>query len=212
MLHAIGRKSGLAVNHKKFYRLYREENLSVRRRKRKRLVRNPVPRIAVTKPNIRWSMDFVFDHAMNGRRLKMMTLIDECTKESLWIEVSGGISGYGVAQVLDRVCSVRGKPEMILSDNGPEFTSKALLRWFLDNDVDHVFIEPGKPTQNAFCESFNGKFRDDCLNGNAFLNLDDARSIVEKWREYYNTVRPHSSIGYLTPTEYCEKLRAGLSS
>lgn len=212
MLHAIDQKKSGRMNHKRFYRLYREENLSLRRRKRKRLLRNPPARIPVTKANERWSMDFVFDYTMNGRRLKMMTLIDEGTKESLWIEVAGGISGHAVARVLSLVCSYRGRPKAILSDNGPEFTSRILLRWFLDNEVEHEFTEPGKPTQNGMCESFNGKFRDDCLNGNAFLNLEDAKEIVEKWRHYYNEERPHSALGYLTPAEYYEKLRPGLAS
>lgn len=212
MLFAIDRKKGGLMNHKRFYRLYREENLSLRRRKRKRLLRNPVLREPVTTVNERWSMDFVFDRAMNGRGLKMLTLIDEGTKENLWIEVAGGISGHGVARVLTQVCAHRGRPKTILSDNGPEFTSKAMLRWFLDNEIEHEFIEPGKPTQNATCESFNGKFRDDCLNGNAFLSLEDARVIVEDWRKYYNEERPHSSLGYLTPAEYREKLRLGLAS
>lgn len=200
------------MNHKRFYRIYREENLSLRRRKRKRLLRNLVKMAPVTKENELWSMDFIFDRAMNGRVLKMMPVLDEGTKENLWIEVAGGISGYGVTRVLSQVCAERGRPKAIKSDNGPEFTSKAVLRWFLDNDIEHIFIEPGKPTQNAVCESFNGKFRDDCLNGNVFLNLEDARNTVENWRIYYNEERPHSSIGYLTPAEYREKLKAGLSS
>ncbi len=212
MLYAIDRKKGDQMNHKRFYRIYREENLSLRRRKRKRLLRNLVKMAPVTEENELWSMDFIFDRAMNGRVLKMMPVLDEGTKENLWIEVAGGISGYGVARVLSQVCAERGRPKAIKSDNGPEFTSKAVLRWFLDNDIEHIFIEPGKPTQNAVCESFNGKFRDDCLNGNVFLNLEDARNTVENWRMYYNEERPHSSIGYLTPAEYRKKLKAGLSS
>jgi len=196
------RREGFLVNHKRVYRLYREEGLVVRRRKRKKMdgaerVMPPRPE----HPNQRWSMDFLQDGLADGRRLRVLTLVDDYSRECLALEVGTSLPGARVVQVLEQVINFRGTPETIVVDNGPEFAGKALDAWAYERGVGLHFIEPGKPVQNAYIESFNGKFRDECLNEHWFSSVVEAEAIVEAWRRDYNTVRPHSSLGYRTPEE-----------
>jgi len=198
------RREGVLVNHKRIYRLYREEGLSLRRRKRKRLTSaGRGPGELASGPNQVWSLDFVSDCTATSRRLRLLTVVDTFTRESLVIEVDTSIGGERVARVLDRVIAGRGaQPEEIVMDNGPELTSRALDQWAYERGVRLRFIAPGKPVQNAFIESFNGRLRDECLNLNWFFGVGDARQIVEAWRLDYNQARPHGSLGGLTPEEY----------
>lgn len=198
------RREGVLVNHKRIYRLYREEGLSLRRRKRKRLSSEGrgLGELA-NGPNQVWSLDFVSDCTAKSRRLKLLTIVDTFTRESLAIEVDTSITGERVARVLDRVIAERGaQPEEIVMDNGPELTGRALDQWAYERSIRLRFIAPGKPVQNAFIESFNGRLRDECLNQHWFWNVRDARQIVEEWRLDYNRSRPHSALGGLTPEEY----------
>ena len=199
----LGRE-GVLMNHKRVYRLYREEGLSLRPRKRKRLTsEGRGPGELVSGRDVVWSLDFVSDCTAPGRRLKLLTVVDTFTRESLAIEVDTSISGERVARVLDRVIAERGaQPQEIVLDNGPELTSRALDQWAYERGILLRFIAPGKPVQNAFIESFNGRLRDECLNQHWFWNLADARQIVETWRQDYNRARPHSALGGLTPEEY----------
>lgn len=206
MLHGLHLAEGGAMNHKKFYRIYREERLSVRRRRRKKWVRERVPLALPEGIGKRWSMDFVFDKAEDGKRLKILTMVDDFSKECIWLEVDTALDGAGIARILENLFLIHGKPECLRSDNGPELTSKTLNLWLYCQGVKHEFIQPGKPMQNAYCESFNGRLRDECLNGNFFLNLEDAREKIEAWREFYNEVRPHSSLGYISPRNFIARL------
>jgi putative transposase len=203
-LGVLLRREGLLVNHKRVYRLYREEGLSLRRRKRKRLTsEGRGPGDVASGPDEVWSLDFVSDCTAQSRRLKLLTVVDTFTRESLAIEVDTSISGERVARVLDRVIGERGaQPDEIVMDNGPELTSRALDQWAYERGVRLRFIAPGKPVQNCFIESFNGRLRDECLNQHWFWSLADARQIVEEWRLDYNRARPHSALGGLTPEEY----------
>jgi len=203
-LHVLLRREGHEVNHKRVYRLYREEGLTVRKRRRKRVSRaERVPLQAPAAPNQVWTSDFVHDALFWGRKIRMLTVEDAFTREALAIEVDTSLSGVRVARVLDRVTEERGAiPDVIVLDNGPELTSRALDQWAYERGVRLHFIDPGKPQQNGFIESFNGKLRDECLNEHWFLSLADARRIVEDWRMDYNQNRPHSSLGNLTPEEY----------
>ena len=198
------RREGVLVNDKKVYRLYREEELSLGRRKRKRLTsEGRGPGELATRPDEVWSLDFVSDALAPGRRLKLLTVVDTYTRESLAIEVDTSISGERVARVLDRVIAERGaQPQEIVMDNGPELTGRALDQWAYERGVRLRFIAPGKPVQNCYIESFNGRLRDECLNQHWFRSLGDARGIVEEWRLDYNQARPHSALGGLTPEEY----------
>lgn len=196
----------LLVNHKKIERIYTEEKLSLRLRKRKRqaaALRVPLP--APTQPNQRWGMDFVFDTMLEGRRFKVLTLIDLFTRECLALVVDFSIGGKRVARVLDEVAEVRALPEAITCDNGPEFTSRALDEWALRKKVKLDYIRPGKPIENGFVESFNGKFRDECLNQNQFVVLTEAAVIIEAYRREFNDKRPHSSLNGLTPAQFAER-------
>ena len=197
------RREGWVVNHKRIYRLYRAESLAVRRRKRKRLARTkrqPLPQAAY--PNQRWSMDFMSDTLATGRPFRTFNVVDDCSRECLAIEVSTSIPGQRVTRVLDQLVETRGAPEGLVVDNGPEFTGKALDAWAHRHGVQLHFIRPGKPIENAYVESFNGKFRDECLNENWFTDVDDARIKIEAWRQDYNEMRPHSSLGNLTPAQF----------
>jgi putative transposase len=198
------RREGVLVNHKRVYRLYREEGLSLRRRKRKRLTsEGRGPGEAAERANQVWSLDFVSDALAPGRRLRLLTVVDTFTRESLAIEVDTSIGGERVARVLDRVIAARGaQPEEIVMDNGPELTSRTLDQCAYKRGVRLRLIAPGEPVQTAFIESFNGRLRDECLNLHWFGNLTDAREIVEAWRQDYNRLRPHGSLGGLTPEEY----------
>jgi putative transposase len=203
---ALLNRSGDAVNHKRVYRIYTEENLQVRKRTRKkiRLFRKPLE--PAKRPNQRWSLDFVSDTLSSGRRFRTLNVIDECTRECLGIEVAFSLSGRRVARVLDRLMWCHGKPERIVLDNGPELRSTAMQDWSKQNNVFLDFINPGKPMENAICESFNGRFRDECLNENWFLNINHARTTIESWRDDYNRFRPHGSLGNLTPKEFARFL------
>lgn len=197
------RREGVAVNHKRVYRLYRRENLAVRRRKRRKYV--AMPRVlpgSPTRPNERWSLDFVSDALTDGRSFRVLNVVDDYTRECLVACVDLSLPGARVARELERVVEMRGKPTVLLCDNGPEFTSKALDCWAYEHGIAIDFIKPGKPTQNAYCESFNGRMRDECLNQYWFRTLNDARRIIEAWRTDYNEVRPHSAIGSQTPSEF----------
>ena len=189
------------------YRLWRAAGLQLpRKRPRKRVaVARPRPQ-APCGPNQVWSYDFVFDHCANGQQLKCLTVTDEFTKEGLAIDVDGRIRSLRVIEVLSRLVSERGVPAFLRSDNGPEFVSKALLSWIVAQGIGTALIEPGKPWQNGVTESFNGKFRDECLSLEWFRSRAEAKVIIESWRRHYNEVRPHSSLGYLTPNEFVARL------
>jgi putative transposase len=205
-LHVLLRREGFSVNHKRLYRLYRAEGLAVRRRRHRRLAR---PRIALTascRPNERWSLDFVSDQLADGRVFRTLNVVDDHTRECRGIEVDTSLPGLRVVRFLDRLADEHGLPQALLSDNGPEFTSRAMEEWAYRRRVQLHFIQPGKPTQNAFVESFNGRFRDECLNEHWFASLADARERIEDWRLDYNQVRPHSSLGNSAPEEYAARL------
>ncbi len=208
-IHALLRREGAEVNVKRVHRLYRLEKLQVRRRKRCEGVaveRRPLQR--PTAPNQVWSIDFVSDSLEYGRRLKCLTIVDDFTKESIDIVVDHGIGGAYVTRILDRIGQFRGLPQVIRTDQGPEFTGKALDQWAWQRGVALRLIEAGKPTQNAYIESFNGKFRDECLNEHWFRSLVEARAIVAGWRQDYNQRRPHSALKYRTPAEFAAAFRA----
>lgn len=197
------------VNHKRVYRLYREEGLAVRCRKRKRFRAEARVPLALPKTaNEVWTMDYTHDQLASGRKFRTLNLMDGYTREALALEVDTSLPGLRVVRVLERLKQERGVPQAIQVDNGPEFISRAVDQWAFANGVQLHFIDPGKPTQNGFIESFNGKFRDECLNQNWFVDLDDARRIIEAWRVDYNTVRPHSSLGYQTPVEFAHRAAA----
>ena len=199
------------INHKRTYRLYRDEGLAVRTRQRKRLAgRERLPLAVPERRNQRWSMDFVSDSLCSGRRFRVLNIVDEYTRESPAQLVDLSISGERVARLLDQLAVLHGLPEEIVMDNGPEFTSKALFLWSLKTGVQLRFIQPGKPMQNGYGESFNGKFRDECLNENWFASLAEARRIIERWRYHYNEERPHSGLGYLTPAAFAAKRRGAV--
>lgn len=205
-LHILLRREGIEVNHKKVQRLYREESLSIRRKKRKRVALVPrEPKPVPVRINERWSMDFTQDTLVSGRCFRTLNIVDDLSREALAIEVARSIPGVYVARDLDRLVAERGAPDVIVVDNGPEFTSRALDAWAYENGVRLHFIQPGKPTQNCFVESFNGKFRDECLNENWFADLAHACRTIEAWRRDYNEIRPHSSLGGLPPKEFAER-------
>jgi putative transposase len=195
-------RSGEGVNHKRLYRVYREAGLSVRRRERKRLERGQAGMPPLSRPNQEWSADFVSDALANGRALRALTVLDDFTKESPAIEVDTSLSAQRVTRVLDGVIEERGDPESLRIDNGPEFTSRHFVAWAESRKIRLIYIQPGKPVQNSYIESFNGRFRDECLNANWFENLADARQKIEAWRVDYNQQRPHSSLAYRTPQEF----------
>ena len=192
------------MNLKRVYRLYREEGLAVRRLRRKRVVRTAPLNAQLAAANQEWSLDFVTDALATGRGLRMLTVVDSFTRECPAIEVNTGLSGRHVTRVLERVIEQRGKPQALKSDNGPEFTSRHFIAWCAEQNITLTHTQPGRPMQNGYVESFNGRFRDECLNANWFANLNDARRKVERWREEYNAERPHSSLGYRTPEEYAK--------
>ncbi|MBO2692926.1 IS3 family transposase [Shewanella algae] len=205
MLHGLLRGEGWVKNRKRTYRLYTEEGLQVRTKKRKKLTRPRQPMEVPTAPNQRWSMDFVSDQLSNGRRFRVLNVVDDYSREMVGQLVSVAISGRQVARFLDQLMEERGKPKKVTCDNGTEFTSKAMFFWSKETGVTLGFIQPGKPTQNAFVESLNGKFRNECLNQHWFRTLDEARYEIELWREHYNHVRPHSSLNYMPPVAYAKQ-------
>jgi len=197
------RREGLRVNRKRVYRVYRAANLQVRKRIKRRVALgrgNPVPQVG--RRNERWSLDFVHDTLRFGRKIRALTVVDDYTRECMAIEVDTSIGGTRVARVLERIGLQRGLPDTIVLDNGPELTSLALLSWSASQHVRLHHIAPGKPTQNAYIESFNGKFRDECLNEHAFDTIAEARDTIERWRCDYNSARPHGALNDRTPEEF----------
>ena len=196
-------REGMRVNLKKVWRVYREEGLTVRRRRgRRRAIGTRAPIVAPQGLNQRWSLDFVSDQLANGRRFRLLNVIDDFNSECLAAVPDFCLSGLRVIRELERVMVIRGKPAMIVSDNGTELTSNAVLRWAAERGIEWHYIAPGKPMQNAFVESFNGRLRDECLNESVFTSLAEVRRIVETWRIDYNTVRPHGRLGRLPPAVY----------
>ncbi|WP_438273219.1 IS3 family transposase [Vibrio natriegens] len=212
-IHRLLRREGFDVNHKRVYRLYSELGLMVsKRRRRKSQCVEREPLLLPSVPNHTWSMDFVMDALSNGRRIKCLTIVDDYTKECLDIPVATGISGDEVVITLESIAAFRGYPEAIRTDQGPEFTGKALDQWAYQHGVVLKLIQAGKPTQNAYIESFNGKFRDECLNEHWFRDLSHARDLISLWRMDYNENRPHSALGYLTPSEFAATTRTARNS
>jgi putative transposase len=202
-LHILLRREGFRANLKRVYRLYTEEGLTVRRRRRRRRVPRGVPRLAApTRSNERWSLDFMLDMLDDGRRFRILTVVDDFTRACLALEVDTSLGGRRVVQVLQRVIESRGIPTMLVTDNGPEFISRVLDAWAYAHGIELHFIEPGKPNQNAYVESFNGRLRDECLNEHWFFSLSQARETIETWRVDYNAVRPHSALGDVPPEEF----------
>jgi putative transposase len=203
ILHDVLKAEGMVINHKRTERLYREEGLSLRRKLRRKLpaiARIPLPKASA--PNDRWSMDFIHDQLSDGRRFRCFTLVDDFTRQCLALHADTSIGGSAVVALLQALSTSRGLPKTITTDNGPEFTGKAIHLWAQSAKVHLHHIQPGKPTQNAFIESFNGTFRDDCLNQHWFSSLAEARLLIEHWRIEYNHLRPHSSIGRIPPDAF----------
>ncbi len=201
------------VNHKRVYRIYREQNLAVRKRgRRKYFWGRRAPKEQPHAPNDRWSMDFTSDTLSHGGKFRTLNIIDDCTRECLEIEVSRSLPSASVIAVLERLEWCRGLPKEIVVDNGPEFTSKAMIKWACNKGVNLHYIDPGKPIQNAFVESFNGRFRDECLNQYWFTSLSDANEIISAWKIDYNENRPHSSLGNLTPEQFRQQAELKLQN
>ncbi|GLQ05861.1 transposase [Sneathiella chinensis] len=207
-LHILLKREGWEVNHKKLYRLYAEERLTVRKRGgRKRALGTRSPMLLPESDNQRWSLDFVSDTLMDGRRFRVLCIIDDYSRESLATVVDNSLSGRRVARELDQLIECRGRPEMVVSDNGTELTSNAILSWQQETGVSWHYIAPGKPMQNGLVESFNGRLRDECLNEHLFCSYDHAREIINRWRNDYNQNRPHTSLNGLSPLEFIKRSR-----
>ena len=205
-IHRVLRRQNWQVNHKAVYRIYRRLGLKVLKRGgRKRSTEDRKVYRLITRPNQCWALDFVHDSLSNGRKLRILAIIDHYSRECLKIEVKYGLNGQSVLEALNILIQDKGKPETILSDNGTEFTSNKTLSWQKEGNISWEYIEPGKPYQNGIAESFNGKFRDECLNENWFMDLQEAKEVIEKWRIHYNEDRPHSSLGGQTPKEMAMK-------
>lgn len=208
-LFILLRQDGEPAGINRIYRLYREEGLAVRKRRaRRRAVGTRAPILVEARANARWSLDFVHDQFACGRRFRILNVVDDVTRECLAAIPDTSISGRRVARELTDLIARRGKPGMIVSDHGTEFTSNAMLAWSKDHQVEWHYIAPGKPMQNGFCESFNGRMRDELLNETLFFGLDHARTTIAEWRDDYNRSRPHSALGYLTPAAYAANLTA----
>jgi putative transposase len=204
-LHILLSREGIVMNHKKLRRLYREEGLQVRRRGgRKRALGTRAPMALPQGPNQRWSLDFLSDALADGRRFRILAIVDDFTRECLLLVPDTSLSGSRVVRELDGLLASRGRPAMCVSDNGTELTSMAILRWSQQTRIEWHYIAPGKPQQNAFIESFNGRLRDELLNETLFASLDHAREVLRIWRDDYNTVRPHSALGHLPPASYAK--------
>jgi putative transposase len=207
-LHILLKREGVEINRKKLYRIYREEGLTVRKRGgRKRALGTRAPMAIPQGANQRWSLDFVSDSLADGRRFRILCVIDDFSRECLATVVDTSLSGLRVARELDRIAEIRGLPCMVVSDNGTELTSNAMLKWQEERKVEWHYIAPGKPMQNGFVESFNGRLRDECLNEHLFDNLRHARQLIAAWREDYNHHRPHTSLEGLTPREFATRSR-----
>jgi putative transposase len=205
-IHIFLARRGHEMSHDRTYRLWQLAGLQVPRKRPRRRVAGSRPRpVPALEANHVWAYDFVFDACANGQQLKCLTVIDEHTRESLAIDVAGSIRSGRLIEVLTKLVSEHGAPKYLRSDNGPEFVSKAVLKWLLQSNIDTALIDPGKPWQNGADESFNGKFRDECLSLEWFRNRTEAKIVIEKWRRHYNEVRPHSSLSYQTPVEFKSK-------
>jgi len=208
-LHVLLEREGELVNHKRVHRIYREAGLALRRKKRKHCVRVSAPLGVYTAANQEWALDFVHDVVASGRSIRVLNVIDAYTRESLAMEVDTSFAGLRVTRVLDEIIAKRGLPQAIRCDNGPELTSRRFLAWNLERKINLIHTEPGKPTQNGYVESFNGKLREECLRIHWFQNLFEARRIIANWQRDYNERRPHSSLNYLTPAEFAAKAGRG---
>jgi putative transposase len=205
-LHVLLRREGWPVNHKRVYRLYRLEGLTLRRKARKKRLSLPrVPRPVATRPHTEWGMDFLSDRLADGRRFRVLTLVDHVSRVSPAMAVGASLTGADVVALLERVATTIGCPQRLCVDNGPEFVSKALDAWCYQRGVQLVFSRPGKPTDNPFIEALNSRFRDECLDQHWFASLEEARQIIEAWRVDYNGQRPHSALGQQTPTEFATR-------
>jgi transposase InsO family protein len=208
MIYLKLRQAGEIVNHKRVERLYTAEKLQIKRRKRKKVAiieRQPLGR--PERANEVWSMDFVFDRVSGGRQLKILGIVDDATTESVATHAEHALGGNHLVRVLERICRDRGYPTIIRTDNGKEFTGRAMLEWAHEHGVKLRLIEPGKPNQNAYIESFNSRFRDECLNEHWFFNLRHARLLIERWRREYNEERPKRALGGMTPSQYAQQMK-----
>jgi putative transposase len=203
------RRSGEVVNHKRVHRVYREAGLSLRRKKRKHCVRQSAPLRHYTAANQEWALDFAHDAVAAGRAIRVLSVVDAYTRECLALEVDTSFASRRVTRVLDEIITRRGLPQSIRCDNGPELTSRHFLAWSIEQKIELVHIQPGKPTQNAHVESFHGRLREECLRVSWFLNLFDARRKIALWRHDYNHQRPHSSLNYQTPAEFARRASCG---
>lgn len=208
-LHVLLRRSGEVVNHKRVHRVYRDAGLMLRRKKRKHCVRQSVPLGQYTAANQEWALDFVHDAVAAGRAIRVLSVVDVYTRECIALEVDTSFASRRVTRVLDEIIKQRGEPRSIRCDNGPELTSRHFLAWSIERKIDLLHIQPGKPTQNAHVESFHGRLREECLRVSWFQNLFDARKKIAFWRRDYNEQRPHSSLNYLTPTEFARQISCG---
>jgi putative transposase len=203
-LHVLMRRNGEQVNHKRVYRVYREAGLLVRRKARKRLVREGVVKPVLTAANQEWALDFVHDAMASGRAMRVLSVMDAFTRECLTLEVDTSFASRRVTRALEQIVVERGVPKAIRCDNGPELTSRHFLAWCIERKIELVHIQPGRPMQNGHVESFHGKLRDECLNTSWFENLWDARRKIAAWQKEFNEERPHSSLGYRTPAEFAQ--------
>lgn len=209
-LHLLLKREGFVVNHKRLFRIYREERLAVRKRGgRKRALGTRAPMVVAQGKNQRWSLDFISDAFTDGRRFRILAVVDDFTRECLALVADTSLSGQRVARELDGLIAARGRPALVVSDNGTEFTSTAILRWQQEARVEWHYIAPGKPMQNGFVESFNGRLRDELLNETMFRGLAHAREVLGEWREDYNGQRPHTSLDGLTPNEFARRSTSG---
>ncbi len=208
-LHVLLGRAGVEVNHKRVHRIYREAGLALKRKKRKHCVRASQPLGVYTAANQEWALDFVHDVVQAGRSIRVLCVVDAYTRECLALEVETSFAGLRVTRVLDEIIARRGTPKAIRCDNGPELTSRHILAWSVERKIQLVHIQPGKPTQNGYVESFNGKLREECLRVSWFQNLFEARRIITAWRRDYNHQRPHSSLSYLTPAEFAARAGRG---